>query len=1123
MGIPGSANLLLAAAEAEPYQIEQSLRFDGSSYLSNTFSSSGNRETNTLSLWCKRSFIAAMGDNNFTLVTADPNNNYDEIGFTQNYGSTESDEVWYRIQGGYYVIPNGLFRDVSAWTHLVFRRDGTQSTAANRLRIYVNGAEATYRATNYQPQNQTWGKLCHSCDHRIGTYDNTYQKFEGYMAELHLVDGQSLGPDSFGEYDDNGVWRPIEYDGTYGTNGIYMKFDPSATNGIGHDHSGNGHHFTATNFTTSGGFTDVMKDTPTTNWCTLNPLAKTNSSLTLSEGNLKAVTDTTAAGNAYGTFAIPTSGKWYWEVTALGGPEMIGVAKYDATEDLAWTLSPSVFVYETGESYINGSGQTYGSSYTEGDVIGVACDTTAGTIQFYKNGAGMGSLSQSVGGLFPCLTDGSGSSAATYLANFGQREFMFPPGTYSAGSYFNVVTYNGNGSTKSVTGLGFQPDLVWIKYRDATSNNGLFDSVRGAGDSLTADTSNAKQTQTDSLTSFDSDGFSLGDNTEAGPDVNYRTGSYVAWCWKAGGTASSNTDGSQTASVSANDDAGFSVMTWNYSGSSSYTVGHGLSTAPKVLFVKKTDGSTNWFVRHGAIHTGNGALFLNTNTTGDSSSTVFNGTAPTDSVISLNGALTDVRGAHVCYAFAEKTGVSKFGSYTGNGSVDGPEVNDLGFAPALLVIKRTSGSSEWAAYDSARGNDTQLRWDQIDADNTNSAVNVRLTSNGFKIATSDAAQNANGDNYIYMAWARDFTVDGDYKALNTKNLPAPEIADGTKHFNTLLYTGNGTVPRSLTGVGFQPDWVWLKGRDGAYWHVTGDSVRGSDGVNGLNLNTNDSAFEGDENSGHVESWDSDGFTVEEADSGAYPLNNVNRSGTPYVAWNWKAGGTASSNTAGTITCNVSANASAGFSILTWTGTGAVGTLGHGLGVAPGMIIVKSRSIADDWYVFHSSLGATKRVQLNNDAVVTTGTSVWNSTSPTSTVFSIGNGNPNSSNVTYVAYCFAEVEGYSKISEFVGNGSTDGSFVYCGFKPSWILLRRYEASRNWYLYDATRDTVNVVGTVLHPDLTSAESTADALDIVSNGFKMRTTNTSTNGSGDKIMFIAFASNPFGGSGVSPATAR
>ena len=1123
MGIPGSANLLLAAAEAEPYQIEQSLRFDGSSYLSNTFSSSGNRETNTLSLWCKRSFIAAMGDNNFTLVTADPNNNYDEIGFTQNYGSTESDEVWYRIQGGYYVIPNGLFRDVSAWTHLVFRRDGTQSTAANRLRIYVNGAEATYRATNYQPQNQTWGKLCHSCDHRIGTYDNTYQKFEGYMAELHLVDGQSLGPDSFGEYDDNGVWRPIEYDGTYGTNGIYMKFDPSATNGIGHDHSGNGHHFTATNFTTSGGFTDVMKDTPTTNWCTLNPLAKTNSSLTLSEGNLKAVTETTAAGNAYGTFAIPTSGKWYWEVTALGGPEMIGVAKYDATEDLAWTLSPSVFVYETGESYINGSGQTYGSSYTEGDVIGVACDTTAGTIQFYKNGAGMGSLSQSVGGLFPCLTDGSGNSAATYLANFGQREFMFPPGTYSAGNYFNVITYNGNGSTKSVTGLGFQPDLVWIKYRDATSNNGLFDSVRGAGDSLTADTSNAKQTQTDSLTSFDSDGFSLGDNTEAGPDVNYRTGSYVAWCWKAGGTASSNTDGSQTASVSANDDAGFSVMTWNYSGSSSYTVGHGLSTAPKVLFVKKTDGSTNWFVRHGAIHTGNGALFLNTNTTGDSSSTVFNGTAPTDSVISLNGALTDVRGAHVCYAFAEKTGVSKFGSYTGNGSVDGPEVNDLGFAPALIVIKRTSGSSEWAAYDSARGNDTQLRWDQIDADNTNSAVNVRLTSNGFKIATSDAAQNANGDNYIYMAWARDFTVDGDYKALNTKNLPAPEIADGTKHFNTLLYTGNGTVPRSLTGVGFQPDWVWLKGRDGAYWHVTGDSVRGSDGVNGLNLNTNDSAFEGDENSGHVESWDSDGFTVEEADSGAYPLNNVNRNGTPYVAWNWKAGGTASSNTAGTITCNVSANASAGFSILTWTGTGAVGTLGHGLGVAPGMIIVKSRSIADDWYVFHSSLGATKRVQLNNDAVVTTGTSVWNSTSPTSTVFSIGNGNPNSSNVTYVAYCFAEVEGYSKISEFVGNGSTDGSFVYCGFKPSWILLRRYEASRNWYLYDATRDTVNVVGTVLHPDLTSAESTADALDIVSNGFKMRTTNTSTNGSGDKIMFIAFASNPFGGSGVSPATAR
>ena len=269
---------------------------------------------------------------------------------------------------------------------------------------------------------------------------------------------------------------------------------------------------------------------------------------------------------------------------------------------------------------------------------------------------------------------------------------------------------------------------------------------------------------------------------------------------------------------------------------------------------------------------------------------------------------------------------------------------------------------------------------------------------------------------------------------------------------------------------------------------------------------------------------SDGFTVEDGTSASYPRQAVNDNNDNYVAWLWKAGtASGSSNTAGTITSTVSANASAGFSIVTWTGTGAVGTIGHGLGVAPGLIIVKSRSATDDWYVFHSSLGATKRVQLNTDAVVTTGTSVWNSTSPTSTVFTIGNGNPNSSSVTYVAYCFAEVEGYSKISEFTGSGYADGSFVYCGFKPSWILLRRYEASRNWYLYDAARDTYNTVGNVLYPDLPNAESSSDALDIVSNGFKMRTTNTSTNGSNDKILFVAFAEHPFGGSGVSPATAR
>lgn len=1146
MGIPGSANLLLAAAEAESYQLEQSLRFnDGDSayLLLNGGVTPTNGKIATHSVWVKRSLVESSDPTVFGSAPA--STLWNDIKFDGN------DRLIYRqyhSSGGaalWTLTTAARYRDPSAWLHIVVAIDTTQSTSSDRVKMYVNGAQITaWDQESYPGQNQEPLGQQGSYGAGIGRLATQFSNyFDGYMAEYHHVDGVAHDPTDFGEYDDNGVWRPIEVTGiTYGNRGWYLTFDPTATNGIGHDHSGSGNHFTANNFTTSGGGTDVMSDTPTTNYATINTLGNisglSGTISTIEEGNLKQ--------NSNGNTTLPTTiaipagvGKWYWEaepnVVQASSNFVWGVQRADINPANYMTWSSvrarGVFINTDNQNQI----WTYGSTSTStawtvaaGDILGFALDASNGNLAFYKNGALQDTLSGAVNTSYPHYPAASGYQGAdTFTWNFGQRELAYPPGTYSAGDYFNTVTYAGDGSTQSITGVGFQPDLVWIKARNQSENHYVADSIRGAYAFLGSNTTGSQNSTTnyDPMSSFDSDGFTVRNITTSGSTDNQTNDSgvnYVAWCWKAGGTASSNTDGSQTASVSANDAAGFSIMTWNYSGSSSYTVGHGLSTAPKVLFVKKTDGSTNWFVRHGAIHTGNGALFLNSYTAGDSGSTVFNGTAPTDSVISLNGALTDVRGAHVCYAFAEKAGVSKFGSYTGNGSVDGPEVNDLGFAPALLVIKR-DGTSEWAVYDSARGNDNQLRWDQIDTDNTNSAVNVRLTSNGFKIATSDAAQNASGGTYIYMAWARDFTVDGDYKALNTSNLPAPDIKDGSKHFNTLLYTGDGTAPRSLTGVGFQPDWVWVKARDQAWWHVLGDSVRGSNGTNGLNLNTNDTAFEGDENSGHVESWDSDGFTVEQADSGANPLVNVNNNNSPYVAWNWKAGGTASSNTAGSITSTVSANPSAGFSILTWTGTGAVGTLGHGLGVAPGMIIVKSRSIADDWYVFHSSLGATKRVQLNNDAVVTTGTSVWNSTSPTSTVFSIGNGNPNSSNVTYVAYCFAEVEGYSKISEFTGNGSTDGAFVYCGFKPSWILLRRYEASRNWYLYDAARDTFNVVGINLFPDLANAEGTADALDILSNGFKMRTTNTSTNGSGDKIMFIAFASNPFGGSGVSPATAR
>ena len=778
MGIPGGANLLLAAGgDAPAYSIDQSLRFRGGQYLSKTFSSSGNRETNTLSLWCKRSYLSAFNDNNYTLVTADPNNNYDEIGFTQNYGNTESDEVWYRIQGGYYVIPNNLFRDISAWTHLVFRRDGTQSTAANRLRIYINGAEATYRATNYQPQNQVWGKLCHSCNHRIGTYDNTYQKFRGYMAELHLVDGQSLGPDSFGEYDDNGVWRPIAYDGTYGTNGIYMKFDPSASNGIGHDHSGNGHHFTATGFTTSGSGTDVMSDTPTTNRATWNPLKPgadeyNKANQFVKTGNKNAAYFGT--GNA--TIELPASGSYYWEFTYSSGVGTFGIGNpFPANEDADQIAGYSPY---SGWVYINGSANTNVGGGSSGDVLGYAVNMSTKEIKFYKNNSLLTTKTFSSAGPYAVKAmhvSGSGSDDIYYNQNL----VYSPPSGYlplSAANlptasiakpdeHFNIVTYTGNSaSSRSITGVGFQPDFAWIKTTNANRDHFVYDVVRGSTNGnfyelRTSSTSaqGVPSSASSGLTGFTSDGFTVGSDAS----VNQNNDTYVAWCWKAGGTASSNTSGNVTSQVSANPTAGFSVVSYQSQSFKPVTVGHGLGAKPDFILIKNYDVGASWAGYHSSLGATK-SISLNSTSQGTASADYFNNTEPTSTVFTVfDSTATHQYGGSsdlVAYCWTAIEGYSAFGKYIGNSSTDGPFVY-LGFRPKFLLRKSAiNAADDWVLQDSTRTpyNEVQTytRPNQSYSDVlTSSETQVDFLANGFKVRSDNYKTNYSGATYIYAAFA----------------------------------------------------------------------------------------------------------------------------------------------------------------------------------------------------------------------------------------------------------------------------------------------------------------------------------------------------------------------------------
>ena len=343
------------------------------------------------------------------------------------------------------------------------------------------------------------------------------------------------------------------------------------------------------------------------------------------------------------------------------------------------------------------------------------------------------------------------------------------------------------------------------------------------------------------------------------------------------------------------------------------------------------------------------------------------------------------------------------------------------------------------------------------------------------------------------------------------------ITKPSLYFNTKLYTGNGSDNHAITGVGFQPDWLWIKKRNGSTNHNLFDVVRGNS--KGIQSNSNGAEYTSTETQ---KTFDSDGFTL--------GVNGqVNGNSDTFVGWNWKANGQGSSNTDGSInTTYTSVNTTAGFSIVSFTGTGSNATVGHGLGVAPKVIITKSRANNENWGFYHESTGNEKQLVLNNDGSLTGASSAYyNNTSPTSTVFSVGTADSTNDAANMVAYCFAEKKGYSKFGTYKGNGNTEGSFIYTGFKPAFILLKDSSSVVSWTIYDDQRSSSgnNPTDKIFHPNNSNAENTADNIDIVSNGFKCRTSVAGTNKNNATFIYMAFAAEPLVANvGQSiPATAR
>lgn len=394
---------------------------------------------------------------------------------------------------------------------------------------------------------------------------------------------------------------------------------------------------------------------------------------------------------------------------------------------------------------------------------------------------------------------------------------------------------------------------------------------------------------------------------------------------------------------------------------------------------------------------------------------------------------------------------------------------------------------------------------------TNAAFTDITGSDGWTFGIS--GYGSGGDNCHANFGQRPFTYTPPtgFKALNTQNLPTPTIGatsttQAGKYFNTVLYTGaNPNAAKSVTGVGFQPDFTWIKSRITGYGHALFDSVRGAT----QRLQTNTTGAEAT-SATYLSSFDTDGFSL----GVDYGQNAPNE---PYVSWNWNAGGNTVTNTNGTISAQVRANPTAGFSVVTWTGTGAVGTVGHGLGVAPSFVIVKYRTgtapnIAG-WGCYHSSLtSAAYRIDLNSTSAQISDVNAWNSTAPTSSVVTIGT-NLSVASTTMVAYCFAAVAGYSAFGKYTGNGSADGPFVFCGFRPRWVMIKRTDAVEQWRIFDTGRDVnLQPLGNELYPNLSNAEASVTAMDFLSNGFKQRQAVAGLNASGGTYIYAAFAENPF-----------
>ena len=807
-------NNALIGSSNQGYTISRSVRLRASAtaYFSRTNSNAPtNNKIGTLSMWLKRGALTnGTGNNQYVIETGAGSGGTvtDGTNFTFYFDSTTDKLIMGQYSWAGYSTTQ-VYRDPSAWYHIVISYNST--LASNNVSLYVNNV---LQGTTSVVQNTNWAILNSGQEIDIGRHVSVNRPFDGYLTEINVIDGQALTPNSFGTINSYGVWQPIKYTGTYGTNGFYLNFSDNSNNTattIGKDYSGNGNNWTPNNISVTAGVTyDSMLDVPTPytdggngrgNYCTLNPLYK-GTNVTATEGNLKFGM---TAGNYHegitGTI-FPTSGKWYaefrWNAVTVNTTATAVCRNNAAMNNITCAFQNTVDTNSpTYRSYIvNGNKDTnttsaaYGSTYTANDTIGVALDLDNGKVWFSKNGAWQAS-GDPAAGTNAAFTDITGSDGWTFgvsgygsggdncHANFGQQPFTYTPPTgfnalntqnlpdstiKNGAAYMAATLYTGNGATQSITntvnGTSFQPDFVWIKVRSASATDHyLADAVRGATKFLQSDTTAAEGTN-NGLTAFNSNGFSVG----AIGDTNSNAATLVGWQWNAGGSTVTNTSGTISSQVRASTTAGFSVVTYTGNGSAGATFGHGLGVTPAMIIIKARTSTSaeNWFVYQQKLTAVTYYLRLNSTnaqTDGGSSGATSRVTAISSSVITLgpNAEVNESTKTYVAYCFAAVAGYSAFGSYTGNGSTDGPFVY-CGFRPRWVMIKSTTAARDWLLYDTARATYNVLSEGPLQPNTSGTPygagyLGLDILSNGFKLRETTTNMNASAETHIYAAFA----------------------------------------------------------------------------------------------------------------------------------------------------------------------------------------------------------------------------------------------------------------------------------------------------------------------------------------------------------------------------------